>query len=492
MDWGRSSSAQGLASSNDPSLASGRMAEDQITVNMDDIARARAETLAVFAGLDAKRPNAWAQYGYKTDLTFSDYRQAYERGGAGHGAVQKLLGRCWQGRPRIKRPEADDETPWEAAIRKALDAIKGWQKLAGFDRRNLIGRYAALIYRVADGLPLREPLVRGQRLVDIVPLFEDQIKVTAWHSDPNDADNYGKPAMWQYKVRSPSSSGDRQGQPDEWADVHPSRVQVLAEGAEGDDFFDGVPLLRAGFNALVDIEKLSGGGAESALKNSARTIVVKFDAQASPQVLTHNPDGSTSTKSVRQVIEDQTKALNRNQDASMVLQGGEATTLQTQVADLSPQFEIAANLFAASVGMPFTTLFGQQTGRLASDEDQKEMNARAAARQLNVLTPMLTEFVTRMQDCGVFEAGEFEIEWPPLGAPTEEQKLGHAKTMAETNKIAFDGGATDPLYDANEIRKAAGYERRKAGDGDEFKEDEPPAPMPGDPAAKPMPKPPAK
>jgi hypothetical protein len=436
--------------------------------------------------MDAKRPTAWAQYGYKTALTFSDYRQAYERGGAGHGAVHKLLGRCWQARPRIKQPDADQETPWETTIKTAIEGIKGWQKLVGYDRRNLIGRFSALIYRVADGQQLDQPLVRGQKLVDIVPLFEDQIQVTAWHSDPQDADNYGKPAMWQYKVRSPSSGGDRQGQPDEWADVHPSRVQVLAEGAEGDDFFDGVPLLRAGFNALVDIEKLSGGGAESALKNSARTIVIEFAAEASPQVLTQNPDGTTSTSTVREVVEAQTKALNRNQDASMVLQGGKATTLQTQPADLSPQFGIAANLFSASVGIPFTVLFGQQTGRLASDEDQKEMNARAAARRENTLTPMLTEFVTRMQACGVFEPGAFEIEWPDLGAPDDAQRLANAKTMVEANKTAFDGGATEPIFDANEVRKAAGYEERKEGEGDEFNENEPPPePLPGArPAAK--------
>lgn len=456
------------------------MAEPLI-VNMEDVARARSELLSAFAGLDAKRPNAWAAYGYKTDLSFNDYRQAYERGGAAFGAVHKLLGRCWQGHPRIKQPKADKSTPWEDAIKAALDEIRGWQKLSDLDRRNLVGHYAAIIYRVADGKPLREPLDRAERLVDIVPLYEDQIKVTAWHSNTEDPDTYGKPSMWQYRVRSPSAGGDRQGQPDQWADVHPSRVQVLAEGAVGDDFFDGIPLLRAGFNALVDIEKLSGGGAESALKNSARTLVVEFAPDASPQVITQNPDGSSSTKSVREVIESQTKALNRNQDASMVLQGAKASTLQTQPADLSPQFQIAANLFSASVGMPFTVLFGQQTGRLASDEDQKDMNARAADRQVNVLSPMLTEFVKRMQACGVFEAGEFEIEWPPLGAPDEAKKLGFAKTMAETNQIAFNGGATEPVYDHDEIRKAAGYEERAEGEGDGFKEDKPPEPVPVDP-----------
>lgn len=446
---------------------------DPIQINMSDVSRAREELLSAFAGLDAKRPDAWTAYGYKAALTFSDYRQAYERCGAGHGAVQKLLGRCWRDRPRIKRPEADEETPWEKAIADALKAIKGWQKLVGLDRRNLIGHYAALIYRVADGKALREPLGTGTALVDIIPLFEDQIRVTAWHSDQNDVDNYGKPSMWQYRVRSPSSGGDTQGKPEEWADVHPTRVQVLAEGAEGEDFFEGVPLLRAGFNSLVDIEKLSGGGAESALKNSSRTLVIEFGSDAAPEVVTTNPDGSTSKKSVKEVIEGQTKALNRNQDSSMVLQGAKATTLQTTVSDLSSQFDIATNIFAASVGIPSTILFGQQTGRLASDEDQKEMNARAAARRMDVLTPMLTELIQRMQACGVFEKGDFEIEWPDFGAPTDEQKLDRSKKMAETNKVIFEGGGTEPAFDAAEIRKAGGYEQRKGGEGDAFEEGDP-------------------
>ena len=177
----------------------------------------------------------------------------------------------------------------------------------------------------------------------------------------------------------------------------------------------------------------------------------------------------------------------------MVLQGGEATTLQTQVSDLSPQWLVAANEFAASVGIPFTIQFGQQTGRLASDEDQKEMNARADGRRKNVLTPALTEFVTRMQAAGVIEAGKFVVEWKDLGAPTDEQKLDNAGKMATANKTAFDGGATEPIFDSNEIRKAAGYEERTAGAGDEFKEETPPPePLPGNPAAKPAPKLPAK
>lgn len=436
----------------------------------NDISQAREQLFSLFGGIDAKRPDAWTQYGYKENPTFADFRRAYERGGAGNGAVHRLLDKCWQHLPRIKRKASDKETPWETAVTEKIKAITGFQKLREFDRRNMVGHYAALIYRVADGLALDQPMLRATELVDLIPLFEDQIRVAAWFSDKNNPDTYGKPSMFQYRQRSPSSIGDTQAKPEDWADVHPSRVQIFAEGAVGDDFFEGVPLLKAGFNALVDIEKLSGGGAESALKNSSRIIVIEFASDSSPEVVTSNPDGSTSTTSIKDAFESQAKALNRNQDSSMVLQGAKATTLQTTVSDLSSQFDIATNLFAASVRLPVTVLFGAQTGRLASDQDQQDYIARCQSRQTNELTPMLTEFVKRMQAAGIFEAGEFEIEWPDLGAPNDEQKLDRSKKMAETNKVIFDGGGTEPAFDSAEIRKAAGYEEREIdgmpGEGD--------------------------
>lgn len=429
-------------------------------MDTSDIIRGRETFLSLFSGLDAKRPGAWEQYGYKQTLDFKDFKDAYDRGGAGHGAVHKLLDGCWQKLPRIKQPKADKETAWETKVGTVLKGIKAWQKLRDLDRRNLIGHYSALIYRVADNKAVREPLVTGGKLVDLIPCFEEQIKVTEWHTNLDD-ENYGTPKMFQYRSRPFAGAGtDNQGQPIDWQDVHPSRVQILAEGAVG-DMFDGVPLLKAGFNALVDMEKLSGGGAESALKNSARTLSFKFDAGASPQVITTNPDGTASTKTVRETINDQTRALNRNQDAAIVTQGAEVTTLQTVVSDLSPQFGIAANLFAASVRIPFTVLFGQQTGRLASDEDKADFGARCASRQANDLTPMLEEFVRRMQAAGIIDAGDFEIEWPPVNAPSDLDKLTNLGKATAAMQQAFQAGLTEPLFDANELRQMVGFEPRE-------------------------------
>ena len=192
--------------------------------------------------------------------------------------------------------------------------------------------------------------------------------------------------------------------------------------------FDGVPLLRAGFNSLVDLEKISGGSAESFLKNSARAVTINFDANASPQVMTTNPDGTPSGKTVRDVIGEQVDSLNRNIDSALVTQGATAGTLQTQISDPSDAFDVAAKLFAASVRIPYTILFGQQTGRLASDEDKADMVARCESRQENLLTPMIEELVTRLQAAGIVEAGRVDLAASCTGIvkPKSRLSLGDA------------------------------------------------------------------
>jgi len=420
-----------------------------LITNTYDLQLAR-EAVAGFGSLDTKRPTAWQSYGYPITPTFSEMLQAYERHPAAHGAVHRLLDKCWQSLPRIKSPASDEETPWERRVNAVLRSVSAWAKLRDLDRRNMVGRYAALIYRVADGKSLREPLDRASRLVDLVPLYEDQLRVTMWESDTASS-SYGQPLMYQYQSRR-VTTGDNQGQPIEWADVHPSRVQILAEGSVG-DMFDGVPLLKAGFNSLVDLEKISGGSGESFLKNSARTLVFQYDRDTAVEVIGENGE----KVSVRRAHEQQARALNRNQDSSIVMQGGTASTLQTTTHDPEPSFMVAANLFAASVRIPFTVLFGQQTGRLASDEDKADFAARAKSRQANELTPMLEEFVRRMQAAGIIEAGEFELEWPDVAAPSESEKVDLLKAYTAAMREAFSAGVQG-LFEADELRRVVGFE----------------------------------
>lgn len=401
--------------------------------------------------LDSKRPTAWSIYGYPDSPSYQQLLSAYSRGGAGFGAVRRLLDGCWVDGIRIKSPGSDKESATENQIKAVFKKIRAWRKLRDFDRRQMIGRYAAMIYRVRDGKTLKDPMESASELVDLVPVDESQIKVTQWDSDTA-SERYAMPVMWQYRARTPSA-GDTQGQPDDWQDVHWTRVQVFAEGVAGANFFEGHSLLEPGFNSLVDLEKIQGGSAEGYLKNSSRTLVFEYDKDAQVQAM-----GGAGGQSVRDAHNEMVKSINRNTDAAIAVKGGTASALQTSFPTPKEAFEIAAQSFAASVQMPYTILFGQQTGRLASDQDRKDFNERIASRRHNELTPMLEEFVARMQAVGIFPSGEFEIEWPPLGVPTEGERIDVVGKMTSAVKTAFDAGFVQPIFDINEIRRAGGYE----------------------------------
>lgn len=458
-------------------------APQTLTINEATLREIVASREALLGTLDAKRPKAWTQYGYRETLTFQDFLNAYKRGGAGHGAVHRLLDKCWQEHPRIKAKTSDTESTWEEGVEDLLDSINGWAKLRDLDRRNMVGRYAGLILRVADGKKLDQPLVAGKwKLRDIVPVYEDQLRVSAWQND-QEAEDFGQPTMWEYRMRRPTAtSGDQQAAPDSWAQVHPSRLIIMAEGSVG-DFLDGVPLLEAGFNHLTDLEKIAGGSAESFLKNSSRTLVFKFDANSAPTLLSNNPEGTQSTRPLSEVLEEKSQALNTSIDASVATAGGEVSTLQTTVADPGPSFEVAANLFAASVQIPFTILFGQQTGRLASDQDRQDFAARCASRQENELTPVLIAVVKRLQDAGIIEAQDFEIEWPRVDAPSEKDRVEILGKMAAASKTNFDAGG-GPLFTVDELRKVVDYEAQTDGEHPPT-EGDPDATLTSDPAAGP-------
>lgn len=417
-------------------------------------------------GLDAKRTTAWASYGYPDNLTFAQYRTAYERTGAGHGAVHRILDKCWQDYPRIFEGEevADDKrkpTDFERAASALLrdPELMTFQRLVDFDRRNMVGRYSALILQVADGKQWREPAKKG-KLIRLIPAFEDQIRVVEWVLDTA-SQQYGQPAMYQFRTREDRSE-DTQGQPDQWVDIHPSRIIIMAEGSSY-GMFEGVPLLRAGYNALVDLEKTQGGAAEAFLKNASRQLSIEFDPDASVEDAVRN--GGGEGEGVADILNDQVNALNRNIDAAMVTQGAKVQSLQSQMSDPEPSWAIAANTFAASVQLPFTILFGQQTGRLASDQDQKDYAARCKSRQVMELTPMLYEFIRRMMAIGMLPTvTKFGIEWPDLNAMSDQQKLDNAAKLATINKECAAAGLT-PAFEENELRVAAGYEKRDDYEG---------------------------
>jgi len=59
--------------------------------------------------------------------------------------------------------------PGEKAAAKVLKSEQAFEKLRDFDRRNMVGRYTGLIYRVKDSKSLDLPLGKATALVDDIP-----------------------------------------------------------------------------------------------------------------------------------------------------------------------------------------------------------------------------------------------------------------------------------------------------------------------------------
>ncbi|NKI96642.1 hypothetical protein [Rhizobacter sp. SG703] len=73
---------------------------DQINIFDYETRNAREEFFRGFGALDAKRPNAWKQYGYPDTVTFDQLLTAYQRGGP-----RSRASRCTESTRLTGRPE---------------------------------------------------------------------------------------------------------------------------------------------------------------------------------------------------------------------------------------------------------------------------------------------------------------------------------------------------------------------------------------------------
>ncbi|EPZ9243024.1 anti-CBASS protein Acb1 family protein, partial [Salmonella enterica subsp. enterica serovar Montevideo] len=102
------------------------------------MARARMGLMVPTMGLDNKRHSAWCEYGFPELVTYENLYSLYRRGGIAHGAVEKLVGKCWQTNPEIiegdDADDSEDETAWEKKSKQVF-TNRLWRSFAEADRR---------------------------------------------------------------------------------------------------------------------------------------------------------------------------------------------------------------------------------------------------------------------------------------------------------------------------------------------------------------------
>lgn len=420
---------------------------------------------------NTKRTKLWDEFGYPETVNFDNYYRAYERNAVAHAAVHKLLDSCWTDNPTIidgaKKKEAEETTDWEESTTKLLS--KHWAKLKDADRRNLVGRYSAVLLQIKDGREWYQPVDKNvvkalgdKALVKLIPAWEAQIKPGNFDIDTQ-SDSYGQPVSYSFNEQPVSDDGTygivRS------VTVHPDRVIILCEGSEDENMLAGVPLLRAGFNKLLDIEKTSGGSAEGFLKNASRQLGIEFSKETDINSLIKQAKDEGFDK-LGDAMNDKIRRMNSGTDSALVMQAGQASVLSVAAADPTPTWTAAANEFSASIQCPFTIQFGQQTGRLASDEDKNEWAKRCNGRRWGFLTDYITRVIERFWVLGIIDPptnGEVSLVWSDLLAPSEKEKIANMQAMADVAQKTQQAYGT-PAVDANEVRAVGELEPIKEPD----------------------------
>lgn len=420
---------------------------------MDNLRMARARMgLVGGMSLDAKRSSAWCEYGFKDELSFTDFYNLYRRGGIAHGAVEKIIGNCWKTAPWIiegdEQDKAKDETAWEKGSKAVFNGGRFWKAFAEADRRRLVGRYSGLLIRLRDSGQWNEPVKRkGAAIVSLTPVWAGSLKPIKFDENKN-SETYGDVTMWQYTESGVNGSGDSQ------RDIHPDRILII-----GDYSADAIGFLEPAYNAFVSLEKVEGGSGESFLKNAARQLSVSFDKEVDLSNIAAMY--GVSIDDLHTKFNDAARDINRGNDVMLINQGATVNPLVTAVADPTPTYDVNLQTASAALDIPAKILVGMQTGERASTEDQKYFNSRCQSRRGD-LSFELHDVMAHLIRIGVIKPiGEYAVMWDDLTESTLSERLTSAKTMSEINQTSL--GTGEIAFTRDEIRDVVGYD---ALDGD--------------------------
>lgn len=421
----------------------------KMAVNNLSIAAQRAALLNPQQSLDTKHTRLYQEFGFPEYLDFAKFYAAFERMAAANAAVNITVDNTWQDYPTIESNNTEIEsTRW----------IKKWYpKIKEGDKRNLVGRYSALLIQYKDGRRWDEPVdkamlgrLKDKAIYDIIPAWETQLDPSEWYTDPADWENFGKVKRWYYYE---GMVGDCK-QPRSF-DVHPDRVLIIAEGSEDGNPFSGIPLLRAGFNNLINSQKMTGAVAESFYKNAARQLKFLFDKDTSITDVAEGM-GVSDAADVIEKLNETAEMLNRGFDSAASAIGGDIDAMVFQVPAPKEGWDINAQEFAASVYVPMRKLYGSEEGKQAADQDSKGFAQRCMSRR-RWLSGVLSQLLYKWREYGIINLpDDFEVEWSDLLKPSLAEKLEMAHKMVLINKDAAHAGM-GLVFTDDEAREIAEY-----------------------------------
>lgn len=401
---------------------------------------------------DTKHMKAWFDYGYPMTVDFYMHWNMYKRNGLAKAGVDIPVNLCWMDSPTVREGDDDEheETAWEKGVKALAKRLKLWRHIRDADRMQRVGRYSAIFVRVRDGMAADKPLgtkISADKIIELMPIWEGQLEPN--EIDGNIAsDNYNKPINYTYSATGTGNQNDKAA---ESFQIHHSRLIILSEDAVGGSIY-GTPANEAGFNALLDWDKIRGSGGEASWLSAANK-----------QILTPTDAGNTISEPVLTGINEALKDMKQGLDESLFLGGVTATPMNNTVPDPEIYKDMALEEYCASVFIASKILVGTQSGVKAGDEDTASLMRMMMSRRVNTCSEYIDSFLSWCYRCGALlsPADGHSIAWSDLTAPSLTNRLDAIVKMSQVN-MNERGNGNGPVFTPDEMRKVADYDELDA------------------------------
>lgn len=411
------------------------------------------------AQLNGTERDLYSVFDYPDEVDKQQFTQKYNRNAIAYRAVKSYPEATWKDVPVIEDDTGEDgeETEFIRSWNLLTEKHNIFSYFERADRLNCLQRFSLLVMGFKDGKPLHEPLSSGNYpLAYIRPYSEEGITIAQWETDTA-SPRYGMPVT--YTVRTGNVSGKDAIQAGSFT-VHHSRVLHIAEGLEDNEVY-GTPILQSVFNCLNDLEKVSGGAAESFFKDARNAILVT------------TAEDAEFTAEDQERFKEQVDEFVNKQRKSMIAQGASFTPVSGQMFDPSGHVSTLLDQIAGALGIPKRILIGSERGELASSQDESNWSSKIDGRRNKfAIHQIVKPFIELMIKTGnvADPAGEWSVYWNDGDSLSESQKADIALKKTQAIATYSNTPMAETIITPSEFREMLGYDAEGLPDVEELPE----------------------
>jgi hypothetical protein len=379
----------------------------------------------------------YTTFGYRRDPEFDDYLSYYLRGGIAAKVIDIPPKATWRHAPEIR---SEDES-FVDAVKELDERLKLFSYMARVDEIGGIGQFGCLLLGTRTGDITQPPgsLTGPEDLIYLAAYHQGSAEIKVYNQDTADP-RYGLPEVYEIDLAG-TTIGNQNNRRQSKILIPWQRIIHVAENTIEDDIF-GLPRLARVLNNVDDLNKLLGSSAELYWQNVGGVWHADID-----------PDVQIGAEDL-EAFEDDILAARQGLNRILQTRGVDLTAIAGPPTDPEGTYEALRQVISAAAAIPERVLFGSERGQLAGDQDQKEWQARIAARQEQHAEPViLRATLDRLIALGVLPDSEYEVDWPPLDAPSTEDRADVAQKFADAISKLAPGGSADLIMPPWEVRE---------------------------------------